>query len=243
MTGTPPALVLLSTIGTDDTLWTPCLPNLPPDLAVHTLDLPGHGAAPALSGPGKIGAFITHIEARLDELGLCDIVLLGHGLGGLVAQGLAAKRLDIVRALILSGTATKIETRARWEGVATSIRSEGAPALVSHIGRRWSRAGPVSETPYPLRTLPAEPLAQAAEAVASADFFTTTAALRLPALIMVGAEDAFTPPDLARETANLIPGSNFVLVPRAGHLAMLDAPVAYTGLVTEFLHTIGHLPK
>ena len=79
-----------------------------------------------------------------------------------------------------------------------------------------------------------------AAAIGGCDFYTTTAALRLPTLAIAGANDGTTPPDLVRETADLIPGSRFALLRGVGHLPMVEKPAEYAALLDTFLHDIGH---
>ena len=67
--------------------------------------------------------------------------------------------------------------------------------------------------------------------------------LRLPALGIAGSEDGSTPPDLVRETTDLIPGSHFRLIRRAGHLPFAEKPAEYAAILTDFLGSIGHLPS
>ena len=66
-----------------------------------------------------------------------------------------------------------------------------------------------------------------ASAIAGTDFYTPTAALSLPTLAIAGANDGTTPPDLVRETADLILGSRFHLMRGAGHLPMVEKPAEY----------------
>ncbi len=79
-----------------------------------------------------------------------------------------------------------------------------------------------------------------ASAIAGTDFYTTTAALRLPTLAIAGANDGTTPPDLVRETAELIPGHRFALMRGAGHLPMVEKPAEYAAILETFLTEIGH---
>lgn len=58
---------------------------------------------------------------------------------------------------------------------------------------------------------------------------------------MAGGNDGTTPPDLVRETADLIPGHRFHLMPRAGHLPMVEYPAEYAALLQDFLTGIGHV--
>ena len=61
-----------------------------------------------------MGALITDTERLLDHLGVRDCVFVGLSIGGMIAQGLAAKRLDLVRAMVLSNTGAKIGTPDIW---------------------------------------------------------------------------------------------------------------------------------
>ena len=80
-----------------------------------------------------------------------------------------------------------------------------------------------------------------AAAISGSDFYTPTSGLGLPTLAIAGSEDGSTPPDLVRETADLVRGSRFQLIRGAGHLACLDAPEAYAAALTGFLRDIGHV--
>ncbi len=55
-----------------------------------------------------------------------------------------------------------------------------------------------------------------AHAISGTDFYTPTSSLRLPTIAIAGSEDGSTPPDLVRETCNLIPGSKFNLIKGVG---------------------------
>ena len=63
--------------------------------------------------------------------------------------------------------------------------------------------------------------------MATADLYQTTATLTLPTLVLAGGEDRKVPPDMQRETADLIAGAEFRLLPGAPHLAMLTDPARF----------------
>ena len=60
-------------------------------------------------------------------------------------------------------------------------------------------------------------------------------------IVRVWVEDGSTPPDLVRETVDLIPGSRFELIRGAGHLPCVEKPEAYATLLTGYLKDIGHV--
>lgn len=61
------------------------------------------------------------------------------------------------------------------------------------------------------------------------------AEVRCPATVLVGAEDQLTPPDLARDMAERIPGADLVVIPEAGHLSPIEAPGAVTAALKQWL--------
>lgn len=243
---TGPALVLLHALGTDLTLWDVLIPLLPPGLRILRLDLRGHGASDVPAPPYAMGALIRDVERVMDHHALKDAAVLGLSLGGMIAQGLATKRLDLVRGLILSNTAAKIGSVAMWEERTRQVRSSGLEsyadgAMERIFGRNWQGVPEMPRIRAMLTGTAPDGWIGCAGAIAGTDFYTPTAALRLPTLVIAGGYDGTTPPDLVRETADLIPGSQFSLLRGAGHLPMVEKPAEYAALLATFLHGIGHI--
>jgi 3-oxoadipate enol-lactonase len=242
-----PAVVFGNSLGTDLRLWDAVVPLLPSGLRLIRYDLRGHGLSSCPPAPYGMGTLVRDAERVMEALDARDAVFVGLSIGGLIAQGLAAKRLDLVRAVVLSNTAAKIGTRAMWEDRIEALRRDGLASMADTIMARWfSRGFRESPAVAPWRrmveTCPVEGYAGCCAAIAGSDFYTTTAALRLPALVIAGDQDGATPPDLVRELAELIPGSKFELMRRAGHLPCVEDPATFAAHLTTFLSEIGHLP-
>ncbi len=242
-----PAVVFANSLGTDLRLWDDVVASLPPGLRLIRYDMRGHGGSDVPRDPYTMGALIRDTERLLDVLAVRDCVFVGLSIGGMVAQGLAAKRLDLIRAMVLSNTAPKIGTRQMWEDRIAALRAGGLPAMSGGIMQRWFsqefREGP--ELPFwqaMVEATPEDGYAGCCAAIAGTDFYTTTAALRLPAMVIAGDKDGATPPDLVRELADLIPGAKFELMRGVGHLPCAERPAAYATLLTGFLNDIGHIP-
>jgi 3-oxoadipate enol-lactonase len=241
-----PPLVLAHALGTDLSLWDEVLPRLPPGLRIVRYDMRGHGRSSVPPAPYAMGALVADAEAVCAAHQIRDAVFVGLSLGGLVAQGLAVKRLDLVRALVLSSTAARIGTPALWADRIATIRARGLEPAADAIMARWFGRGWQTNPAAPkwrarLAATAVEGYCGAAAAIAGTDFLTTTASLRLPALGIAGTEDGSTPPDMVRETLALIPGSEFHLIRRAGHLPCVDQPAAFAEILSGFLARIGHL--
>lgn len=238
-------LVLVHALGTDLTIWEDMLPLLPPTLRILRLDLRGHGLSDTPAGPYAMGALIRDVERLMDHFALTDAVILGLSIGGLIAQGLAVKRMDLIRAMILSNTAARIGRPEQWQARIDTVRTGGMQAIHDAtmerwLGRKWQETQSLARLSRTFLATPAEGWCACATAIAGTDFYETTATLTLPTLAIAAANDGSTPPDLVRETAALIRGHRFALIRGAGHIPMVEKPAEYAALVTQFLTEIGH---
>ena len=203
-------IVFANSLGTDLRLWDAVLPHLPEGLRIIRYDKRGHGLSSAPPAPYSMGALIRDAEALLDHLDVRDCVFVGLSIGGMIAQGLAVKRMDQIRALVLSNTAAKIGTPPIWQDRMVAVRSSGIEALADATMERWfSRDFRASADHLAWRTMmvrqPVDGYLGCCAAIAGTDFYTPTSGLRLPTLGIAGSEDGSTPPDLVRETIDLIP--------------------------------------
>lgn len=238
-------VVFAGALGTDLTIWDAVVAALPGRFRLIRFDMRGHGQSDVPPGPYSMGALVRDAEAILDALNVQDAVFVGLSVGGLVAQGLAVKRMDQIRALVLSGTAPKIGTKAGWHERIATVRAKGLPALTDDLMARWfSRRDRAEGADLPTRRMverqDPEGYIGVCAAIAGTDFITPTSGLRLPAQVLAGSEDGSTPPDLVRELADLIPGSRFELLRGAGHLPCVDSAPLFTEKLSDFLTAIGH---
>jgi 3-oxoadipate enol-lactonase len=223
------------------------LPHAAPGLRVIRPDMRGHGASDVPRAPYAMGALIRDTERLLDHLAIKEAVILGLSVGGLIAQGLAVKRLDLVRGLILSNTAARLGHETLWQARIAAVEQGGLAAIATATMERWfarafRREGLDAPWRDRLLSCPPEGWLGAAAAIAGTDFYTPTASLTLPALVIAGTEDGSTPPDLVRETADLLAGADFCLIRGAGHLPFVERPSEYAAAIHGFLTRIAHIP-
>ncbi|MBN2630102.1 MAG: 3-oxoadipate enol-lactonase [Rhodobacteraceae bacterium] len=240
-----PPVVLLHALGTNQRLWDRVVAQMPRHCILRA-DMRGHGLSDVPPGPYAMGALIHDVERLIEHFALRDVVVVGLSIGGMIAQGLATKRLDLVRAMVLSNTAARIGTPDQWQTRIAAVQAGGLEAVADAtlerwFGRRWRDLPHLPDMRAMLLATPVEGWMGAAAAIAGTDFYTPTAALTLPTLAIAGANDGSTPPDLVRETADLIRGSRFALIRGAGHLPMLEKPEDYATLLADFMKSIGHV--
>lgn len=240
------ALIFANSLGTDLRIWDAVLPHLPPGLRVVRYDMRGHGLSDAPAGDYWMGDLVADAAGLMDALGTGGGVFVGLSIGGAVAQGLAAERPDLVRAMVLLDTAAKLGTEAGWRDRIDRVRAGGIDAVADGILRIWftrafraERADELALWRHMLTRTPVDGYCGACAALAGMDLRESTARLRLPVLVAVGDEDGSTPPDLVRETAATIPGARFEIIRGAGHIPCIEQPAALGVLISGFLKEQG----
>lgn len=237
--GTGPVVVFVNSLGTDLRLWDAVLPLLPQGMRHVRYDKRGHGLSD-LGGPCSMNDLAGDAIALIEAQAAGPVILVGLSIGGMIAQAVASRRPDLVRALVLSNTATRLGTAESWQARIGAVSAGGLGSIADAVLERWF-APAFRATPAlaPWRNMlirtPAAGYAAACAALAGADLTEATRRLRLPALVIAGAEDGASPPELVRATADLIPGAAFHLIPGAGHLPCIETPAAFAALLSSFL--------
>lgn len=238
-------IVFANSLGTDMRLWDPIIPLLPKGLRIIRYDMRGHGKSDCPEGPYSMGALVRDAEGLLEHLNVNNCLFVGLSIGGMIAQGLAVKRLDLIRAMVLSNTAAKIGHPPMWADRMDRVANEGLESMVDEVMARWfSKSFLTSPSFQTYRDMflsqPQKGYIGCCAAISGTDFFTPTSGLRLPTLGIAGSEDGSTPPDLVRETVDLIPGSKFQIIRKAGHLPCVEQPEIFASHLNDFIKDTGH---
>ena len=236
-----PAVVLVNALGTDFRIWDSVAARLGRDLRLLRYDLRGHGLSDAPEGPYSIEDHVGDLAALLDARGIRDALIVGLSVGGLVAQALAARRPDLVRAQILSDTAHRIGTAELWSARIDASRRGGIASIADAILERWFPQAyrdrfPAEFAGYRnmLVRMPVEGYLGTCATLRDTDLTETTRRLRQPTLCLVGAEDGATPPALVKTMSDLIPGASFEIVAGAGHLPCIEQPDLVAARIRTF---------
>ena len=237
-------VLFINALGADLRMWAPLLAHLPAGLRLIRYDMRGHGLSDCPPGPYAMDDLVADAAHLLDRLGAGGAVVVGLSIGGMVAQGLAARRPDLVRGLVISNSAARIGTPGQWRERIAQVERAGVGALAEGVLARWFTAGfreraDIALWRHMLARQTAAGYAACAAALAGADLTETTRGLALPVLVIAAERDGSTPPDLVRATADLIPGARFELIEGAGHLPHVERPEAYGRLLSDFVLDLG----
>jgi 3-oxoadipate enol-lactonase len=236
LSGKGAPLVLLHAFPFDGRMWRRTAASL--ERRVIVPDLRGFGES-ALA-PFSIADLADDVAALLDLLGIARAGVGGLSMGGYVALAFAERHRDRLAELILADTKAGPDTaeakQARGEAI-TLVETHGVAAyLDKQIPKLVSSGAPAT-----LRKELERLGAQRPEAVVAGlaalrdrpDRRNELPAIGCPTLVIVGAEDALTPPAEARAMANAIPGARLVELP-GGHLSNLESPEAFSTALSAF---------
>ena len=237
----PTPLVLLHPFPLDASFWAPVAPLLAADREVVTPEFPGLGAAPAVEAP-SVDGFADLVADRIAGMRGGRAAVCGLSLGGYAALSLAARHPARVAALVLADTRAEADTPEAAEGrhrSAAMVRAGGTGAFLDDFTPRLVAPGDdaardaaraIADRQDP------EAVARALEALAGrADRRGDLAGISAPALVIVGSEDALTPPPFAETLAAGLPDAELVVIPGAGHLTALERPAEFAAAVRAFL--------
>jgi 3-oxoadipate enol-lactonase len=238
-------LVFLHGIGADRRAFDGELDHFAPSARALAWDMPGYGESAALETmtfPELADALVRLLDAR----GIESAVLVGHSMGGMVAQEFVARHPERVAALALCATSPAFgDAGGDWqqEFLADRLRplDEGktpadiAPAMVrSIVGDDPDPRGVERAIACMSAVRPATYRA-ALHAIVGFDRRESLGAIRCPTLALAGGLDRVAPPAVVKRMAEAIPGSVYRVLPAAGHLLNLERPLAFRTLLADFL--------
>ncbi|MDC9826204.1 3-oxoadipate enol-lactonase [Devosia sp. ZB163] len=242
-----PALVFVNSLGTDLCIWDGVVEQLATDHRAITYDKRGHGLSSVPPAPYAIADLSRDLLELVDHLGLDHFVLAGVSVGGMVAMRFAIDHPERLASVVLCDTAARIGDLATWNARIDAIRRGGMAAIADAVLLRWF--------PHSIRTgrdvemagwrnlllrSSVEGYAGTCAALRDADLTAAVADIAVPTLMVVGAEDQSTPPDLVRATADRIPGARFELIAGAGHIPSIDRPTDLARLIRRHVEEAAH---
>jgi pimeloyl-ACP methyl ester carboxylesterase len=215
-----------------------------------SLDWRGFGESEITSEISTMELFANDVAGVMDALGIEKAILCGLSMGGYAAFAFLRKYPQRLHGLILADTrpgADSEEAKANRENVARIAETQGSaaiadlqlPRLISDYTRQNA---PEVELRIRQMIEAATPQGIAAASLGMAQRADSTdllAEIICPTLVVVGEQDALTPPNAAQDYAARIPNAQFVVIPRAGHLSNLEQPEAFLQAIRNFLQTIG----
>jgi pimeloyl-ACP methyl ester carboxylesterase len=243
-----PVMLMLHGWGAFKELWWMALRDLGSDHRCFALDFPGHGESP-IGHADSITALADVVATFCDSMGLQEITLFGHSMGGGVVAELALRRPDLLERLIFVDAAidardmpafarTYLQPYVGWPALRASqmlgraFRPLGVLVPHEHGGgwlRPWLRRASY------LATFDPEGLHRQLHSLFASQGSDRLTQISTPTLVISGQFDTLVPAPLSRRLANRIPGAQYVEIPGAIHNPMDERPKLFCRVVRRFL--------
>ncbi len=206
----------------------------------HAWDQPGYGHSSMIEPYDleHVSASLARLIEALAEGG--PVVLVGHSMGGMIAQEAYVRYPKLIKALALCFTSpvfaggssdfTKQFIAARIgpldEG---KTMAQIAAQLIPTMGSNSTLAEQI------MAGVPPETYRKAVHLLTTFDRRKELAGIRVPALLVAGSEDKTAPPPVMQKMAQKIPGAEYVLLEGCGHLGPMDRPDEFNAALLAFL--------
>lgn len=204
-------------------------------------DMPGYGYSVPIE-PYTFKGLAERCIALVQALQARPITLVGHGIGGMIAQEVVARRPDLVGRLVLCGTsAWSDDYDAAGEGAGADAVLQGldmqeiAGRLVPGLVGPGSLPEGVRLAQHCMGQVHAATWRRALETQSQFDRRGSLGAIHVPTLLLAGEHDRQAPPAVMRAMSQVITGSTFVEMRGIGHLPNLEAPDEFDAAVLAFL--------
>lgn len=212
------------------------------------LDLPGYGGRPSIERI-DFEQFSDDVEAQIARAGLVRPVLVGHSLGGMIAQTMLRRKPDGYQAVVLVGTSPsfgKPDGDFQKKFVADRLAPLKAGKTMPELA-----AGMINDIIGPnanpegkqiaiasMAAAPAATYRACVEAIVTFEERANLGQIRVPTMCLVGEFDTNAPVGMMQRMAAKIPGATFEMLPGLGHLPNLEDPAAFDAAVLGFLRDL-----
>jgi len=250
--GSGQPLLLIAGVGYGAWFWRKVVPGLAARFQVITFDNRGAGGSDKPDGPYTVPMMAADTAGLLDALGVKGAHVLGHSLGGFIAQELAVTRPDLVSKLILAGTnhggmnvipitpeAMQVLTDRSGDPVELVKRGIAIATAPGFAERQPDVAQELINyrltNPVPPAQYSAQVMAGAGMAILSEDkVMERMAAIKVPVLVLFGEYDRVVPPGNAQLMASKLSATQIKILPNVGHLFPIEDPEATVKAVIEW---------
>ena len=240
----PEIILYLHGIGGDRTSFDAQIGAFGPRFAHVAWDMPGYGDSAALPET-TFPALAEAVVRLLDELGAHHAHVVGHSMGGMIAQELATSHQDRIASLVLSATSPAFgKPGGDWQQKFLAARlkplddgktpADLAPAIVEALVGEAPNEDGVRAALASMSGITSEAYRAALTCLVGFDRRDTLGDIAVPTLLVAGERDETAPPKVMQRMAEGIVAAQYVCLPGAGHLANLEQPEAFNAALAAF---------
>ena len=240
-----PWITFITGIANDTTMWDGQIAALEKDFHILRYDSRGHGGTQATDGDYSFDMLIGDVLGLWDAVGVEKTHLVGLGLGGSTALGVAIDHSDRLLSLLPCCCRAEMtpDFAAIWPGFVETVKQRGMEGMVEPTVQRWFTDDFKAANPDVLDSVRAQirgtdPLGYygCIAAFLTLDFRGRIGEIQVPTLFVSGGDDHLGgPPDIMQGLADAVPGAGHVSVPNAAHICNIQNPDGFNAVLGAFL--------
>ena len=223
-------------------MWDAQMPVLTERYRVLRYDTRGHGATEVTLGPYTFELLTEDAYALHQALGIEQTHFVGLSMGGMIGQLLAVRHPELLLSVTLCDTTSHMPHKSIWDDRIEAAQSGGIEAVVDGTLERWFTAAMHQRDPDEIariatmiRGTTVDGFCANCHAIKEMDQTGILSGITTPTLIIVGADDPATTPEMARVIHAEIEGSELAILPDAAHLANIEQTDAFNDVLMNFL--------
>ncbi len=245
-----PTIVFSHALGYDHTMWDAIVPSFSDRYAIVAYDHRGQGKSEKCASDFSIDALVDDaasvIVNEVFAKGGGAVHFVGLSMGGMVAQGLAARYPHLVKSIVVANSAMQYDDAAKalWRARIDTVNRKGMSAVVDMALSRWfgesyRAANPtvIAEVTRILLANDAIAYARTCAAIAAIDFSKTNRSIACPTFVIAGARDEATPRALSEAIAASIPSARLASID-AAHVSAVEKPSDFVTLLRDFYESM-----
>ena len=243
---TAPVVCMTHSLASDGGMWAEQVPALlAGGFRVLNLDMRGHGGSGPVSGAYSMEQLADDVAAVLDALSLAKVHYIGLSIGGMIGQAFALNHPARLLSAMWCDTMPQTPPGSAhlWEEREKIVRDANSLAPLADVTvERWLTDAGKEKNPGRYKqirdtiigTTPAGYLGCTA-AIRNYDFVPRLPSVRLPVLVVCGADDAGTPPEANRRIASLVPDARYEQIAAARHFPNVEHPETFNHIMMDWL--------
>jgi len=240
-----PWVVLSNSLGANLAMFDGQIDLLTRKYRVLRYDQRGHGSSDVPPGPYHFDTHVADAIALMDHHGIEKADWIGLSMGAMTGMGLAITHPDRFGRMVFADARADAPDsyKAMWDKRMEIVRDGGVaavaePSLAMWLTQDWRDANPqaTEELRAMISATDADGYIACCRSLRELDYLKDLGSVTVPVLYICGAEDKGAPTEVMKEMAQATPGSKYVELPAAGHVANINQPEAFNAAVAEFLN-------
>jgi len=239
-----PWIVLSNSLATNLTLWDEFAEAMRGRYRIFRYDQRGHGRSVATAPPYSFSGLVADVIGLMDSVGISRAHFVGISMGAATGWGLALHHADRLASLTVCDGATAASATPEWEERLKIVKANGLAPLVEPTLERWFTKRSMAQQTDAVKRVRAmigstsvAGFTGCVNALQSYNYSDGLESIRVPTLLVAGAEDGTRPKAMAADAAR-VPGAQFAIIPDAGHLSNIENPTEFNRIVQGFVDAV-----